>query len=237
MILNEIRLRHLWHKSYIRVLKGAKCNIDKSASIRHSRIILMPGAKLSIGPQCRLENVRIYVGFGELMLENNVILAAKDRSCITFNIDHGSLSIRHHSKVGCRHIWIRFGGKVSIGSYTNINEGGEIRADNSINIGSYNQISYGVRIWDTNTHNMLSASERRAITERYFPYFGYESRCPKTAPIYVGDDCWIGEDTTILKGSHIGNECIIGYGTLLSGQEIPDKSRVVNERRLLITEL
>lgn len=237
MRLTEIKWRWLFQRSYVRGVGNARIIIHEGVNIKNSHIITYPGTRLLIDKDAQLRNTKICLMHGSLTIGRNSIICGTKYQPMIIDINNGDMHIGHHNRLTCRKVWVRFGGKLTIGDHTNINSGSEIRCDERVDIGSYNQISYGVRIWYTNTHNMLSASERRAITERYFPYFGYESRCPKTAPIYVGDDCWIGEDTTILKGSHIGNECIIGYGTLLSGQEIPDKSRVVNERRLLITEL
>ena len=63
---------------------------------------------------------------------------------------------------------------VRIGNYNNINERSWLRADEQITIGDYNQISYNVMIWDTNTHNIYTPSKRRELTEKYYPFFGYE---------------------------------------------------------------
>ena len=55
--------------------------------------------------------------------------------------------------------------------------------------------------------------------------------------VKIGDDCWIGESCVILKGTTIGNECVLGYGTFVVGKNVPDKSRVINERCLRIDSL
>ena len=36
--------------------------------------------------------------------------------------------------------------------------------------------------------------------------------------VIIGNHVWIGANTDILKGTHIGDDCIIAYGTLLTGQ-------------------
>lgn len=47
-----------------------------------------------------------------------------------------------------------------------------------------------------------------------------------TAPIKVGNDVYIGINTTILPGVTIGNRCIIGAGTIVT-KDIPDNSVAV----------
>lgn len=44
-----------------------------------------------------------------------------------------------------------------------------------------------------------------------------------TAPITIGNDVYIGVNTTILAGSKIGNRCIVGACSLVNG-EFPDNS-------------
>ena len=225
--LTRIPFKYFVSSNKFRVSKCSTLNISSTAQILNSKIFLLNGARLEIGENCRLSNAEIYVDNGDVVLSNNVIVSSTQGVIIT--IQGGKLRVNNHSKLSLKRIWIRFGGSVKIGSYTNINGDSEIRSDESVTIGSYNQISYGVKIWDTNTHNILSKEERRKVTENYFPYFGYESSKPKTSPIIIGDDCWIGEKASILKGTKLGDEVIVGYNCLLSGQEGPDKSLAVSK--------
>ncbi|MEI6752662.1 MAG: acyltransferase [Paludibacter sp.] len=41
-------------------------------------------------------------------------------------------------------------------------------------------------------------------------------RFPQSKPIYIGDNVWIGCNTTILKGSHIPEHCIIGSNSTVN---------------------
>lgn len=56
------------------------------------------------------------------------------------------------------------------------------------------------------------------------------------APIEIGQNVWIAANCTILKGTKIGDNCIIGAGCVVSG-EIPDNSLIKQERNLLIVPL
>ena len=129
---------------------------------------------------------------------------------------------------------IRFGGNVEIGSYTNINSGSEIRSDESVIIGSYNQISYDVNIWDTNTHTIYKSEKGLKLRGNISLYFGYEIEKPLTSPIVVGDNCWIGERSSIMKGTQIGDNVIVGYNTMLLNKIIESNKRVVQDINLRI---
>lgn len=54
--------------------------------------------------------------------------------------------------------------------------------------------------------------------------------------ITIGENCWIGVNTTILKDTIIGDGCIIGAGCVISG-EIPPYSIVKSNRELSITRI
>lgn len=229
----EIGLRHwILGRSYVRIIGSGFFNCVSSTCIAKSRIYIYPGASLTIGRNCKIKGASISVTNGSCDIEDNTII---DGAIIS--VDDGEVKIGHHSKISCKRIWVRFGGVLNIGNYTNINEGSELRCDESLSIGSYNQISYNVRIWDTNTHSKLSQEQRRHMTEARFPYFGFEESRPETAPVSIGDDCWIGEKAAILKGCRIGDGSIIGFDTLICGKEIPSGCCVVNERPLKISTL
>ena len=225
----NIYIKYLFQRSFVKILCNSEYHIASTANLSNVEIFVAPGAKLYIGKNAKISNTIICVEKGECVIGDNSIIGKNSGHPTKIIINNGSMIVGDHSKLTLSRIWIRFGGKCQIGSYTNINEESEIRCDESISIGSYNQISYGVRIWDTNTHSILTKDERREMTRRYFPYFGYEKSRPKTSPIIIGDDCWIGEKASILKGTKIGNEVVCGYNCLLSGQEIPDNSQVVSK--------
>lgn len=55
----------------------------------------------------------------------------------------------------------------------------------------------------------------------------------KTSPVIIEDHCWIGANVTILRGTHIGEGCVIGAGAIVSGN-IPPHSIVKSDRSLYI---
>lgn len=53
----------------------------------------------------------------------------------------------------------------------------------------------------------------------------------KSSPISIGNHCWIASDMIILKGSKIGDNCVIGAGCVIKG-DIPPNS-LVKQRKVL----
>ena len=52
--------------------------------------------------------------------------------------------------------------------------------------------------------------------------------------VYMGDHVWIAMNSTILKGSTIGDGCIIGAHSLVSGISLPDKCLVAGNPAKII---
>lgn len=226
--LTEIKWRYMLHHTYFRVCNGAELSLGKNVCIKNSRIIVTPGSSIRIGDGVVIENAEISVVDGSVSIGEYVRIGhTKDSTLI--NVECGRMRVDHHTKIAARRVWIRFGGDLSIGCYTNINSNSEIRCDERISIGNFNQISYEVNIWDTNTHNILPKGNRREIAQKFWPYFGKETEKPITKPVIIGDDCWLGERVSILKGSIIGDEVIVGYNTTIPGKNIQSKSTVVSE--------
>lgn len=201
-------------------------SVAKNTKVSHSILTAKNNAIVEIKDGCILNNVEINVENGHLFIGSNTILnSGGSPEKLQITINEGSVRIGEKSRVQAR-LWVRFGGTLIIGSYSNINKGSEIRCDESITIGDYNQISYNCMIWDTNTHNIYPCSKRRQMTQKHFPIFGYEYERPITAPIIIGSDCWISQGVTILKGCKIGDEVVIATNTTLIGSSIDNKMLV-----------
>lgn len=227
--LKENVWKYFFFHSCVRISKGAIFEIGKGVKISSSKIFVSSGATLVIKSGVSIKNVNIFVSKGEVTIGENSTLLGTDYKNQEIIIDSGILKVENHVKLQAKRIWIRFGGMVTIGNYTNINAESEIRADELVKIGDYNQISYHVNIWDTNTHNIYLPEKRAELTRKYFPYYGYEYEKPKTRPVIIANNCWIGERASLLKGTKIGDNVIVGYNTLLSNITIEDNKKVVQD--------
>lgn len=226
----EIKWLYKCSGSKVRVLTGSIFTVASDVRILNSTVFVNRDSSLTLSEGVVLSGVNLYVK-GHVTIGEHTHLSDGD-----YTIDGGCLIVGHHSKLTLRRIWVRFGGIVEIGDYTNINARSEIRSDESVQIGSYCQISYDINIWDTNTHNIYPAEKRRAIAKKYWPYFGKETERPATKPIVIGNDCWIGEKASILKNTTLGDGTIVGYNTLVSNRTIPAGSKVIQKSELMIIQ-
>lgn len=45
---------------------------------------------------------------------------------------------------------------------------------------------------------------------------GYSSNCVISSPVKLGNDVWIGANSTVLKGVEIGNRTIVAAGSVVT---------------------
>lgn len=99
-------------------------------------------------------------------------------------------------------------GDVNIGSDTWVGPFCALDGSGGLTIGNFCSISSGVQVV---THD----------TVRWALSGGREDR--ETAPIRIGDCCFIGSHAIITKGVSIGNNCLIGAGAVVT-EDIPSFS-------------
>lgn len=213
--------------SSFQIDSGSTVRVLAGTCLENVDICVWNHSDLSIGKDCRVNNVNFVISKGIVLLEDWNVLSCGGRSeKAGFTIMDGSLSVGDHNQLQ-NSIWIRFGGSVSIGRYNCINAGSEIRCDESVRIGSYNMVSYDCDIWDTNTHSFYSLEQKMEMFMKDFPQIGNERNKPLTKPVVIGDGNWVGKRACILKGSILGNETVVGTRAIVSNCVVGNGQKVV----------
>ena len=112
-------------------------------------------------------------------------------------------------------------GTLLIGNNVSFNQNNIIVCHNTIKIGDCCAFGPNVVIYD---HDHKFGLNGIAVNE---------FNC---APIIIDNNCWIGANVTILKGTHIGEGSVIGAGSIVKG-DIPPHSLVKTNRELIIKQL
>lgn len=94
-----------------------------------------------------------------------------------------------------------------------------------ITIGDYVKIGGNVRLFDHDYHSEHHENRRD-------PY--KDAADVKTQPIVIEDDVFIGTNSIILKGVHIGARSIIGAGSVVAIKDIPEDSVVAGNPAKII---
>lgn len=99
----------------------------------------------------------------------------------------------------------RYGGKITIGEGCGISAS-TIYAMDEIKIGNRVLIGGNCKIFDNDFHPLAASNRRPQKPENI-----------KRRPIVIGDDCFIGANSIILKGTILGRNCVVGAGSVVSG--------------------
>ena len=110
------------------------------------------------------------------------------------------------------------GGEIYVGDNCSFSGNSTFVAHDKIVIGDNCKMGPGVKVYD---HDHLF-NETGVLPEGH-----------KTAPIIIGKNSWIGANAILLRGTNIGEGCVVGAGTIVKGI-IPPHSIVTNDRELII---
>ncbi len=111
-------------------------------------------------------------------------------------------------------------GRIRIGDYALITPGVRISASDSIEIGDNCMIASGAYITDSDWHGIYDRIERN----------------PEPAPIRIGNNVWIGDGATVLKGVTIGDNSIVGAGAVVA-RDVPANVVVAGNPARVVKEL
>lgn len=110
---------------------------------------------------------------------------------------------------------VRKGGKLEIGKNFAMSNGCVVTAYDHIQIGDNVMLGPNVLIYDQD-HDYCAEG-------------GVAAMKFKTAPVVIGNNVWIGANTLILRGTTIGDDSVVGGGTVIKG-EYPPNSVIIQKR-------
>lgn len=121
-----------------------------------------------------------------------------------FYLYSGSL-ITFAGKVSCRrNFFVMNKGEIIIGKNIFFNNDCSINCLEKIIIGNDCLFGENVKIYD---HDHVFDSLKLIRNLEY-----------KVSPVKIGNNCWIGSNVVILKGTEIGDNVVIGAGTVVKGK-------------------
>lgn len=108
---------------------------------------------------------------------------------------------------------MRSNAKLKIGNNVSLNYNDMIVCHEKITIGNDVQLSPNVQIYD-HDHDYKAGLKKMKY---------------KTAPVEIGNEVWIGANSIILRGTTIGDNAVIGAGSVVKGN-IPAGTVFVQKR-------
>ena len=107
------------------------------------------------------------------------------------------------------------GGRIEIGDHSGFSSV-VMSSRTSIKVGSRVKVGGNVRIFDHDFHS-LEADYRRTLEDRQHI---------RSKAVFIEDDCFIGTNAIILKGTHLGARTIVAAGSVVFGLDVPEDSMV-----------
>ena len=121
------------------------------------------------------------------------------------------INIRNGSRLA-----VRKNGILKIGDNFYMNSGCLISVHESITIGNDVEFGPGVLVYDQDHDFRVEG--------------GLKAKKFKTSPVTIGNNVWIGANTIILRGTSIGDNCVVGAGCILKGKY--DNGLVIIQKRI-----
>lgn len=159
-----------------------------------------------VGSNLLIEKLPYIVGKGDISIGDNIYLSGKIH--IAFNNKINSLP------------------KISIGDNTFIGHNAHFAIAEKIDIGKDCLLASNVLIMDNDGHP-LDYKERKA---------NMPPHKEDVKPVKIGNNVWIGTNTTIMKGVSIGDKAIIGAGSVVI-KDVPENCIAAGNPAITIKEL
>jgi len=129
----------------------------------------------------------------------------------------------------------KHGGEISIGEWVYVGESSRIWSASKITIGNRTLISFGCFVTDSLTHPISPSRRHQQFREIFLK--GHPSEIDLgERPVVIGNDVWIGCNSIVLRGVHIGDNSIVGAGSVVT-KNIPANSLAVGNPARCIREL
>ena len=87
------------------------------------------------------------------------------------------------------------------------------------------QVGANCKIMDNDQHSLDPVERRKDIRDNV-----------GMKPVRIGDDCFIGTGSILLKGTVLGKNCVVGAGSVVHG-EFPENSVIAGNPARIIKQL
>ncbi len=108
------------------------------------------------------------------------------------------------------------GGNLTIGDHCFFNTGSSVTAVENVTIGSGCKFGNNTVIVE-HDHNFKNIEDENGNVKEFI-----------SSPVKIGNNVWVGANVTILRGTDIGDECVIAAGSVVKGT-VPSGTRYIRK--------
>ena len=180
--------------------------------------LVMKAAKVKYGKGLLLKGVPVIFNKkgAELTLGNNVTIKSSFLSNLVGLYSRTIIVTRAPGA------YIRIGDNVGM-------SGVAIYARKGIEIGENTAIGGNTKILDNDFHPIEAETRNKLLADKK----GGDSDLVPSKPIKIGKNCFIGCNAIILKGTELGDGCVVGAGAVVSGKFEANSVIVGNPARVI----
>jgi acetyltransferase-like isoleucine patch superfamily enzyme len=194
----------------------------------------------------RTRFLSIFFGFDPKQVQLGQGVRLQKLRCLSAEKPHAKILIGEHSIIYENAEINSYGnGKIEFGECAVL---GDIRVASryGVKIGHRFISSWNVFIQDYDPHPILPeerALQVQSICAGFRPRYAAISHQenfhwqPPGENIEIGNDVWVGANSTILKGAKIGDGCIVATGSVVLGGTYPNRSLIAGNPARVIREL
>lgn len=148
-----------------------------------------------------LPNTKLHTGGWRIGSSKCILNGVGVRQEITVLALEGTLILGEHGYItnGCR-MYIKKGATIEMGDFLYVGEHFRICGFKGVKLGHHVRISWDVQIFDTDFHYV------RTLDGMVYPM---------SKTVAIGDRVWLGNHTTVAKGSRLGKGCVLASHSLL----------------------
>lgn len=175
--------------------------------MRRARLRLARGAKISVAPGSRLT-----LGLN-ISHATGLPCSLRLRSNALLTV-HGNAEIFHGTA-----ILVSDNAHLEMGDQSYINFNSTVVCFDHIAIGANCAISWNTNMLDGNAHELVVGDVAR----------------PRTQPVVIGDNVWIGTGATILSGVTVGDGAVVAAGSVVAA-DVPGQAMVAGNPARVVRE-
>lgn len=150
-----------------------------------------------------------------------------DKGAVFFQSQRNSINVEDGVRIGSGvRIKSGFDGKITIGKNVLIDDFSYISAHKNISIGEETMIAASSYVVDFNHKYPLTLSKKNLFLDK-----GYESKT-----VEIGKYVWIGASVVVLPGVKIGDNAVIGAGSVVT-KDVPANSVAVGNPARVIKKI
>ncbi|SHF37166.1 Acetyltransferase (isoleucine patch superfamily) [Bacteroides faecichinchillae] len=173
------------------------------------------GTRISVKGRIMIEDVN-HIGMAMIVIGSHEadVSDPKHTTCLTVERG-GELVFQHSAHIGLgTKIFVKHGARMYLGDNFAVSANSEFVCYKSMVMGRDIQFAWNCLVMDSDTHSIYGCNDAK-------------KKINPDKEVRIDDKVWIGCRVTILKGTHLPSNCVVGATSFVSGSKFEPNSLIV----------